>query len=450
MTKIELHPLAMDGKDPSLLRGDPIPQERYYSRDFMEQEWDHLWTKIWHIAGREQQLQNPGDFIVHDFMRESVIIARQEDGSLKGFYNACGHRAARLVNDGGCQKNFSCPYHGWRWGIDGVLNACPDRKDFPQGDPVGKMKLVEVRVDTWAGLVWYTMDDTAPDLMTYLAPTPELYKGHQFEKTVRVSWLRVALDTNWKFWSDNFNESYHTRVVHPQVPPIIDQDHFTSRYEMYPMGHNRIVQMGRPSLRDRLPEGELHPFDDSLRAWDIDPESYPDFETKAMQGWLDLKAAKRKLWRQKGFLHYENLSDEDLTESPFGVLFPNVAIAPGADSFLVWRWEPHPTDPEKCFFDQWTMAYPIEGQEEFVNRTAFVPLKLEEAELDFREYGDGSSVQDLADQVVFQDWQLIPGQTTGWRSRGYQEPYFAAQETRVHRFHEVLNDYLAGNPPGRK
>lgn len=54
MTKIELHPLAMDGKDPSLLRGDPIPQERYYSRDFMEQEWDHLWTKIWHIAGREQ------------------------------------------------------------------------------------------------------------------------------------------------------------------------------------------------------------------------------------------------------------------------------------------------------------------------------------------------------------------------------------------------------------
>jgi len=449
MTKIELHPLAADGKDPSLLRGDPVPQDRYYTPEFMAQEWEHLWTKIWHVAGREQQLQNPGDYIVHNFMRESVIIAKQEDGSLKGFYNVCGHRAARLVTEGGCQKNFSCPYHGWRWGLDGVLNACPDRKDFPQGDPVGKLKLVEVRVDTWAGLVWYTMDDDAPDLMSYLAPNPELYAAHQFDKTVRVSWVRVALDVNWKFWSDNFNESYHTRVVHPQVPPIIDQDHFTSRYEMYPMGHNRIVQMGRPSLRDRLPEGEPHPFDEALRSWDIDPEAYPDFETKALQGWLDLKAAKRKLWKEKGFLHYEHLSDEDLTESPFGVLFPNVAIAPGADSFLVWRWEPHPTDPEKCFFDQWTMAYPVAGQDDFVNRTALVPLKLEEAELDFREYGDGSSVQDLSDQVVFQDWQLTPGQRTGWRSRGYQEPYFAAQETRVHRFHEVLNDYLAGNPPGR-
>jgi len=71
------------------------------------------------------------------------------------------------------------------------------------------------------------------------------------------------------------------------------------------------------------------------------------------------------------------------------------------------------------------------------------------AALDFRVCGDGSFVQDLSDLVVFQDWQLTQGQRIGWRSRGYQEPCFAAQETPVHRFHEVLNDYLAGNPPGR-
>lgn len=38
-----------------------------------------------------------------------------------------------------------------------------------------------------------------------------------------------------------------------------------------------------------------------LRQWGIDPESYPDYETKAMQGWLDLKAAKRALWRERGY-----------------------------------------------------------------------------------------------------------------------------------------------------
>ena len=123
------------------------------------------------------------------------------------------HRAQRLVaGPHGSQEHMTCPYHGWVWDMDGsLLDAC-DRDDFPE-DPVGKIRLTEVRVATWAGLVWYTMDDEAPDLLTYLAPTPELYKNHQFERTVRVNWLRVALNANWKFWSDNFNESYHTRTV---------------------------------------------------------------------------------------------------------------------------------------------------------------------------------------------------------------------------------------------
>ena len=449
MNGIVKHPLALDGKVPGLLRGDPITQERYYCRDFMQREWDHLWTKIWHIAGRENQLEQPGDTIVHDFMRESVIIVKQTNGSLKGFYNVCGHRAQRLVWEDGPHDCLHCPYHGWQWGKDGVLQDCPDRDDFPQGDPVGKLKLKEVRVATWAGLVWYTMDEQAPPLMDYLAPLPEIYRNFQFEKTVRARWMRVALDCNWKFWSDNFNESYHTRTAHPQVPPVIDQDHFTSRYEMFPMGHARIIQMGRPSLRDRLPDGTPHPWDKELRRWGIDPDGYPDYETKAMQGWHDLKTAKRKLWRKMGYLHYEHLTDEELTESPFQTVFPNIAFGASADNFGLFRWEPHANDPEKCYFDLWSMIYPVEGQNEVINRTARNPLKFEEAEFDYREYDNGQGVLDLSDQVVFQDWQLNAGQYTGWRSRGYQEPYLAAQETRVRRFHETLHDYLAGSPPGR-
>ena len=192
MDSDQMHPLAMCGKDPSILRGDPIPRERYFSKEFMDLEWDHLWTKIWHIAGREQQVEEPGDFIVHDFMRESVIIVKQNDGSLKGFYNSCGHRAARLVWDNSSLDSFFCPYHGWKWRLDGILEDCPDRDDYPQGDPVGKLKLKEVRVDTWAGLVWYTMDNEAPQLEKYLEPSVELYKNHQFEKTVSIIYLTLT------------------------------------------------------------------------------------------------------------------------------------------------------------------------------------------------------------------------------------------------------------------
>ena len=207
---------------------------------------------------------------------------------------------------------------------------------------------MDVRVATWAGLIWYTMDDEAPELLKYLEPWPEIYKNLPLEKTIRGRWIRVALNCNWKFWSDNFNESYHTRTAHPQVAPIIDQDHFTSRYEMYPMGHARIIQMGRPSLRDRVPDGEHHPFDDYLREWGLDPDAYPDYETKAMQGWLDIKAAKRAQWKEKGRLHYEHLTDEELTESPFQTIFPNIAFGASADGFTIFRWEPHASDPEQC------------------------------------------------------------------------------------------------------
>lgn len=442
-------PLVLDGKDPRNVRGDPITADRYYSREFAQREWEHMWTRVWHIAAREQQLEAPGDFVVHDFLRESVIIVRQQGGSLKGFYNSCGHRGQRLVSGDGGMNGFTCPYHGWRWGIDGVLEDLPDPDDFPQGNPCGKLKLVEVRVDTWGSFVWYTMDTEAPALLDYLAPMPEYYRNFPLEMTVRVLWVRTELESNWKFFCDNFNESYHTRTVHPQVPPIIDQDHFTSRYEMYPMGHAGIIQMGRPSLRDRLPDGVPHPFDAALTEWGIDPASYPDYETKAHQGWLDLKAAKRKLWKEKGYLHYEHLTDEELTESPFHFIFPNIAIAPSSDTYLVLRWEPHPTDPEKCFFDLWTMVYPVEGEAQRVPRVGTRAMKIEEAPYQFREYDGGCGVADLSDQVVYQDWALTRGLQAGIRSRGFQPPYLAAQETRVQRFHEVLNDYLEGRAPGR-
>ena len=97
MEQPAIHPLTMDGRDPAALRGDPISGDRYTSREFMQQEWDHLWTRIWHVAGRTAELAEPGDYVVHDFRHESVICIRQDDGSIKAFYNACGHRGMRLT-----------------------------------------------------------------------------------------------------------------------------------------------------------------------------------------------------------------------------------------------------------------------------------------------------------------------------------------------------------------
>ncbi|MGC6327990.1 aromatic ring-hydroxylating oxygenase subunit alpha [Rhizorhabdus sp. FW153] len=443
MGQPDLHPLTIDGRDPANLRGDPITGDRYTSRDFMDREWEHLWTRIWHVAGRTAELEEPGDYVVHDFRHESVICIRQDDGSIRAFYNACGHRGMRLTDASSSTEAFHCPYHGWKWGKDGLLEHAQDAHDFPQGNPCGKLRLRELRCDTWGGFVWYTMDDKAPALLDYLAPIPELYKNYPMETAVRVFWMKINLNTNWKFATDNFSESYHTRTAHPQVPPWIDQDVDTARHEMYPNGHGRTVQPMRPSLSDRLPEGVPHPFDHILRQWDIDPDAYPDYETKAMQGWLDLKAAKKRLWRERGYVHYEHMNDEEITDSPHTVIFPNVTISFLPDNLIFFRTEPHPEDPGKCTFDLWCMAFPVEGQTE-VESIMAGPQPLREAEMQVRDFDNGRGVPEIEGQIVYQDMMLAEGMQRGMHSRGYRDAYLTGQETRVRFFHEVLNDYLEG------
>jgi phenylpropionate dioxygenase-like ring-hydroxylating dioxygenase large terminal subunit len=434
------HPLTMDGRDASHLRGDPITGDRYWSKEFAQQEWDHMWTRIWHVAGRTAELQQPGDYVVHDFMHESVFCVKQHDGSIKAFYNTCGHRGQRLVwNSASVNDGFHCPYHGWVWGKDGVLKHAQDSHDFPQGDPCGKRKLRELRCDTWGGFVWYSMSDDSPSLQEFLHPIPEVFRNYPMETAVRVYWLKVDLNTNWKFSTDNFSESYHTRTAHPQVPPWIDQDVDTARHEMWPNGHGRTVQPMRPSLSDRLPP----PYDAILRQWDIDPDSYPDYESKAMQGWLDLKSAKRRLWKERGYLHYEHMDDEQITDSPHTVIFPNVTISFLPDNLIFFRTEPHADDPNKCTFDLWCMAFPVAGQT-VVESIMAGPQPLEEAEFQHRAFDDGRGIPELAGQIVYQDMLLAEGQQRGMHSRGYADAYLTGQETRVRFFHEVLNDYIEG------
>jgi len=72
--------------------------------------------RIWHIGGRLAELPQPGDYVVHNFRHESVLLVRQQDGGVRAFYNVCQHRGNKLVwNDGGSVGAFTCAYHGWRY-----------------------------------------------------------------------------------------------------------------------------------------------------------------------------------------------------------------------------------------------------------------------------------------------------------------------------------------------
>ena len=110
---------------------------------------------------------------------------------------------------------------------------------------------------------------------------------------------------------------------------------------------------------------------------------------------------------------------------------------------IFFRTEPHPEDPNKCTFDLWCMAFPVEGHSEVESIMAGVQ-PLEEAEFEHRAFNRGQGVPEIEGQIVYQDMMLAEGQQKGMKSKGYQDSYLSAQETRVRYFHKVLNDYLEG------
>ena len=137
------------------LRGHRLEGYRYTSREFAEQEWENIWTKVWLLLGREDEMPDPGDWQQEEVGRESILMVRQAGGSIKAFYNVCQHRGQRLVSEEkGHVRRFVCPYHSWAWNTDGTLDFVQDPNDFPEGNPCGKLLLEEVRCETFAGFIW--------------------------------------------------------------------------------------------------------------------------------------------------------------------------------------------------------------------------------------------------------------------------------------------------------
>jgi len=416
------------------VRGDPITGERYYSRDWMQKEWDKLWTRTWHVGGMACDLEEPGDYIVHDIGHESILMIRQHDASVRAFYNVCQHRGNRLAwSEVGGGKGMTCAYHGWRWGINGELAHVLDGEDFPQGNPCGKLRLKEVACAVWGGLVWFNLDPDAQPLRDWLGAIGDQIEAYRPHDMQRVVYLTAEIACNWKVIRDNFNESYHLPSLHPEIATAIDDDPYDTVFEMYPTGHNRMVMKGGCQTARKPPFDVVQaPLDDILKFWELDPAR---FTGKAGETRLALQTQRRQLGEAKGYSWFRHLSDSQLTDYYHYTLFPNLTFTFWPEGFQVLRSEPHPTDPEKCIFDHWFVAHGITGRDTVDGPLGPTPFRAAERELVV--YG-ARTLGAVADQ----DLSIAVAQQRGLRSRGWGGGYLSYQEKRVQRFHELLNDCL--------
>lgn len=420
------------------VRGDPITGERYISPEWMELEKNHLWPKVWHLGGVLADLQEEGDFIRHNFGKESVIMVCQADGSIKAFYNSCPHRGNRLIQvDVGSVPRITCAYHGWQYDTDGTLVHVQDPDDFAGGSPCGKVTLSPLRCETWGPFVFWCMDEDVAPLHEWLSPFPERLAGYGLESWVRVLDLSADCDFNWKIIRDNFNESYHLPTIHPELSTFINDGLPDTLFEMYPSGHNSMWMKGhQTTTRQDFHSGEVpSPLDAVARAWGIDPDDYKGRTGDIRQAVID---AKRRLGAERGYANYAGMSDQQLVDYFHCTLFPNLTLTMSPEQCQILRTEPHPSDPEKCIFQHWILVPNVAGMTEV--ETPIGMVALEHAEHRHSVYGDGQSLGYVADQ----DLSIGTSQQQGLNSRGFKGCILPRQEKRVQRFHELLNDMVCG------
>lgn len=177
----------------------------------------------WQLIGPAALVANSGDHIVREIGSKPVLIVRNAQGELKGFYNVCRHRAGPIaLCDGKGAKRLRCAYHGWIYDLDGQLKVTP-QMDQAEGFDPSKISLPPIDVAVWQNMIFARagsgpdFDDIKADL-DRVAP-PSAVEGMVYHHT-RI----YEVDANWKTYIDNYLEGYHVPVVHAGLNALIEYD----------------------------------------------------------------------------------------------------------------------------------------------------------------------------------------------------------------------------------
>ena len=202
-------------KVPNLPRTHFIDTRIYTDPTIFEEERSRIFANVWNFVCHESELPDPGCYrtaIIADF---PLLLVRQEDGSIKGFYNICRHRQAQVVRScSGQAKAFQCFYHLWTYGLDGRLMGVTLPEGYANtGFEATEFGLREIRVESVGGLIFVCLSDSTGSLREYLGEVAPVLESYTPPEGFEVFHLHQSeIKTNWKLFFENNSERYHTAL----------------------------------------------------------------------------------------------------------------------------------------------------------------------------------------------------------------------------------------------
>ncbi len=136
---------------------------------------------IWYFGMRSAALK-PGQIVRREMVGRPVLFGRSKSGQAFAFHDICPHRgvplsAGKLFDAGDrvggeelSEPQVECPYHGWRFGVDGGCRKIPSLLD-DQNVGIEKIRVPPYPVHEKNGVIWvYVADRTGQPLVEDITP----------------------------------------------------------------------------------------------------------------------------------------------------------------------------------------------------------------------------------------------------------------------------------------
>ena len=434
-------PESLEAKQPEIDNGVEMAssKEGYFSRDYMQLEWEKLWTRSWLIAGVSSDLEKVGDYFLFNIREESIIVTRTEEG-VKAFYNVCSHRGARLVHEErGNRKVFVCPFHHWSFHHTGELRRITDEEYFKPEVIAHRPGLKPLACEEQAGIIFVNMDSNPPPLKESIGLPEGYLEAYKIDDMKVVRHVRSEWGANWKVGVEAFYESYHLHAVHPETRGVMGD--LNVQYDLYPNGASRmIVPLGQPSPRVTDQKTVNEGLKAMLKDAGIDPEG---FQGSAEDVRGAIQQAKRTRAERLG-LDYSRFTDGQLSDSWATGIFPNGGVGCHPEAVFVMRFLPHESDPERFYYDTMTLVFPAEDPDYCPPGWMGLPEGTDMSGA-VRPQTEYYSIEEDAGLglVLSQDASLLPVVQQGMRSRGFDGQLWSEQEQRLRHFHVELEHRLS-------
>jgi phenylpropionate dioxygenase-like ring-hydroxylating dioxygenase large terminal subunit len=417
-----------------------VDAARYYERSFFDLESLKLWPHTWQPACRLEEIPAPGDFIEYRIVDRSILVVRQPDGSVKAFENACRHRATALGTDCGTFHGgqIVCPYHGWRFDLDGACSYVYAERGFrPDTITADRLRLVECAVAERWGYVWICMDLNGPSFQQFAgSELPQILDGIGLD-TARTNWWRsIRIEANWKIALEAFLEAYHIAQTHPELAPdTIDDDYDADAfaYEVdVEQGHGWLTTTDTPPLSTMSGAATMmlnnRVLISGVDGW-ITDEQFDAME----QLWSSVPAtlSEDQFIEQFFGTVYARAATAGAELPPvptlgLGYIFPNMALINNLGNSLIYRFRPDGNDAEACIWEIWSVS--VAAQDAPLTRPQLERLE---------------SLDQLP-PVYQQDASNMELQQRGIHSGGFTaSTYSPRYEKMIPNMHHQIDRYLA-------